>query len=282
MGKTSSSLHWNQERSPWLHLKLHQGLSAFYGKVQIFWQQKAVCLHQNKGQSYYLNSCWKGKASIKKASLMPLQIFQKRASLHPLTHSGHHAHQRFLTAWFTGRSVEPNPVPSPALRQAQHPSWQKKKHFEPRDLEWQASVTRWSKPAESHTRRAYWKAAGVWAQSGDVLLPRDPPVQGQPSEEKVGEVCKASRVWTRAGEYHTCIPRHSTSTRKKETRKETEQRRYTPENSPMGHVQRSTERQGKKRKWKKDQSVTETNKIKFCSKKKINNDSAISMSKGMK
>lgn len=43
-------------------------------------------------------------------------------------------------------------------------------------------------------------------------------------------------------------------------------RRYTPENSPMRHVQRSTERQGKKE-VKKDQSVTETNKIKILFKK---------------
>lgn len=265
-GKTSSTLHWNQERSPWLHVKLHQGLSAFYGKVQIFWQQKAVCLHQNKGQSYYLNSCWEGKASIKKASLTPLQIFQKRASLYQLTHSGHHAHQGFLPAWFTGRSVEPNPVPSPALRQAQHPSWQKKTLGTPRP--W---VTGQCDTVEQTCRKPHKKS--LLKGSRCVSTERGcPAAQGptgarQPSEEKVGEVCKASCVWTRAGEYHTCIPRHSTSTRKKETRKETEQRRYTPENSPMGHVQRSTERQGKKRKWKKDQSVTETNKIKFCSKK---------------
>lgn len=75
---------------------------------------------------------------------------------------------------------------------------------------------------------------------------RGPTGARQPSKAKVGEVCKANRVWTRAGEYHTCIPRHSTSTREKETRKGTEPRRYTPENSPTGHVQRSTERQGKK------------------------------------
>lgn len=38
-GKTSSNLHWSQERSPWLHLKLHQSPSAFYRKVQTFWWQ---------------------------------------------------------------------------------------------------------------------------------------------------------------------------------------------------------------------------------------------------
>lgn len=43
-------------------------------------------------------------------------------------------------------------------------------------------------------------------------------------------------------------------------------RRYTPENSPMRHVQRSTERQGEKE-VKKDPSVTETNKIKILFKK---------------
>lgn len=37
-----------------------------------------------------------------------------------------------------------------------------------------------------------------------------------------------------------------------------------------------------KRKWKNDQSLTETNKRKILFKKKIDNDSAISMSKGMK
>lgn len=97
---------------------------------------------------------------------------------------------------------------------------EKKTHFEPQDLEWQASVTPWSKPAESHTRKAYWKAAGVWAHSGDVLLPRDPLVQGNQARWRGEKSAKPTVFGQEQGSitrvYHVIRPQQG---KKKQERK---------------------------------------------------------------
>lgn len=209
---------------------------VFYKQVQTWWQSMTLgqqAASPNKGQSYhttpetemqsfhqrqrlchwtYHKSAFNVTITITKGGwFVPGNLPQPLAHGGTPYSKGHGEDNRTLT----------HSVRTQALLQA--PFLAEKKPFEPQDLKWQASVILWSLPTATQ-EKAGWKVAGTWAEQG-------PPAAGTHQCEatkqgKVEEVCKANRVWTRAGEYHTCIPHHPTSTRKKETRR-TEQKIHT-------------------------------------------------------
>lgn len=192
---------------------------------------------------------------------MSLQ-YPKGVDLHQVTPYSHWHVEGLLTAQAMERTVGPSLSLCPPNLCYKYPSRQKKSPLSPKTLsDWLVWHCGANLPTATE-EKAGWKVAGTWAEQG-------PPAAGTHQCEatkqgEAGKVCKANRVWTRAGEYHMCMPHYPTSTRKKKQGELS--RRYTPENSPMRHVQRSTEIQGKKE-VKKDSSVTKTNKIKILLKK---------------
>lgn len=130
-------------------------------------------------------------------------------------------------------------------------------------VEWQDSVTLWSKPAHSHTRESALKGSRSMSRAGTSCC-RDPPVWGNQARRGGRSLQSQPCLDKSRGVSHVYTTSSDLNQKKKKQGELS--RRYTPENSPMRHVQRSTERQGKKE-VKKDQSVTETNKIKILFKK---------------
>lgn len=91
----------------------------------------------------------------------------------------------------------------------------------------------------------------------------------EPSKAKVGESLR-SQPWLdkSRGVSHVYTMSFSLNKKKRNKKGNWVEERYTPENSPMGHVQRSTERQGKKGSEKMINHWLKPTKEKICFKKK--------------
>lgn len=117
------------------------------------------------------------------------------------------------------------------------------------------------------TQKVDQNAADTWTQSREALLPRGPPVQGTKQDKGGRKSAKPTVIGQEQGSitrvYHVI---QSQPGKNKQERKLSRGEIHTWE-LPYGPCPAKHRETREKRKWKKDWSVTETNKIKILFKK---------------